>query len=234
MPAPRNAKPADPLQSLPPESRTVGQVVGESVRLYRDHFWKALATGVLAAVVSLVGTELGGVAGLAAVALLGSVLLTAGYLVGISVANDVPLDPRSAAVPFAVGAAVFVPFPFLVALFIVPGLVWLGFFGLAAPAALVERRGFVDSLRRGVRLGRADLVHALGTLATLALLVGMTQGVVFFLLREYAEDTVRVAAVLTYALVSPLLFLGSAVLYQDQAARAELGSPRARRKREPG
>ena len=40
-----------------------------------------------------------------------------------------------------------------------------------------------------------------------------------FLLREQADTAVRVAVFLADLVVSPLLFLGAALLYFDQAAR---------------
>jgi hypothetical protein len=117
---------------------------------------------------------------------------------------------------------VFIPFPLLVALFVLPGLAWLALFGLAVPAALVEGLGLRASFVRGYRLARADFVHVLGGLATLALVVFLTQTVLFFVLREYAENTRVAAATLASLVVSPLLFLGTALLYVDQKAR--LGS----------
>jgi hypothetical protein len=64
-----------------------------------------------------------------------------------------------------------------------------------------------------------DFVHVLGGLATLALIVLLTQAVLYFVLREYAENTQRAAAALASLVVSPLLFLGGALLYVDQEAR---------------
>ena len=37
---------------LPPAERTVGQLVGEAIRLYGANFWKALALGVPVVVVN--------------------------------------------------------------------------------------------------------------------------------------------------------------------------------------
>jgi hypothetical protein len=123
---------------------------------------------------------------------------------------------------------VFVPFPFLATVFVLPGLAWLALVGLAVPAALVEGLGVRDAFARGVRLARADYVHALGGLATLALVVFLTQAGLFFVLREYADNTRAVAGTLASVVVSPLVFLGAALLYFDQKAR--LGSPAERRK----
>jgi hypothetical protein len=85
----------------------------------------------------------------------------------------------------------------------------------------------VAALRRGVELSRADFAHVLGGLAALTILVFVTQGAVFFLLREYADNSQRVAATLAYVVIAPVLFLGAAILYTDQAAR--VGTTREQR-----
>jgi hypothetical protein len=54
--------------------------------------------------------------------------------------------------------------------------------------------------------------------------------VLVFLLREQADNTVRVAIFIADLVISPLLFLGAALLYFDQAARVG-SSPRAERSR---
>jgi len=140
---------------------------------------------------------------------------------------------RYVAVALAVGYLAFLPVC-VSRLWIFPGiylvaLAWLALIGLAVPAALVERRGYADALRRGVQLARADYVHALGSLATLAITIFLTGLVIFFALREGSGQALRIAAVLALIVLAPLFVLGAAVLYVDQAARVESG-PRARRK----
>jgi hypothetical protein len=123
--------------------------------------------------------------------------------------------------------AIFVPVPLFVAVFILPGLVWLSLFGLAVPAVLVEGLGVRAALGRGLALARADFIHVLGGLATLALVVIISQFSLYFVLREYADNTRMIAAALAALVVSPVVFLGSALLYVDQEAR--LGSREERR-----
>src|SRR5438270_14007621 len=43
--------------ALPPAERTVGQLVGETVRFYEDHFWGAIAIGVAPAVLAAITTH---------------------------------------------------------------------------------------------------------------------------------------------------------------------------------
>ena len=77
------------------------------------------------------------------------------------------------------------------------------------------------ALRRAVELCRADYIHALGSLATLVIVFVLSRVALAFLLREQADNTIRVAVFIADLVVSPLLFLGGALLYFDQAARVE-------------
>jgi hypothetical protein len=219
--------PGPPPPPLPPVARTVGQLVAEALKMYAANVWKAFLIGIPASAVNLVATELSRAGALVFVLSAGSVLLTASYLLACSIAHRQPLRSRAALVAFATGVIVFVPFPFFASVFILPGLVWLAFVGLAVPVALIERLGIVAALRRGIELARADFAHVLGGLAALTILVFITQGAVYFLLREYADNSQRVAASLAYVVIAPVLFLGAAILYTDQAAR--VGTTRAER-----
>jgi hypothetical protein len=218
-PRPRSTRELPP--PLPPATRTVGQLVGEALRAYGRSFWTALALGVPVALVNAVAwgvprsTQL-------VVAPLGGLLLTLSYVGACALVTGKSLRSRSALVAYVVGVLVFIPFPFLTVVYVLPGLAWLALFGLAVPAALAEELGIRRAIGRGIELARADYIHVLGGITTLALVVFLTQAVLFFVLREYAENTRIVAATLASLVVSPLLFLGGALLYVDQEAR--LGS----------
>jgi hypothetical protein len=213
---------------LPPEERTVGQLVGESIRLYGSRFGPALILGIPVVLVNAVAWSNASGDRRLLVAPVSAVLLPLSYLGACAIVTERPLRSRRALVAYGVAVLVFVPFPFLVTLFVVPGLVWLALFGLAIPAMLTEDLPVRDALRRGYALGRADLAHAVGSLATLGLIVFLVQAGLYFVLREFADNTQRVAAALASLVVSPLVFLGAALLYVDQDAR--LRSPRVRRK----
>ncbi len=218
---------------LPPETRTVGQLVAESIQVYRANVLAALAIGVPAAAVDVLGTLLDRTLWFLLSPLVAGVLLTPAYIGAVLVVSGARPGRRAIAVAFAVGVAAFAPFPFLAALLVLPGLAWLALVGLVVPVALVERLGFGGSFRRAVRLARADYVHVLGGLATLALVVFLTRTVLFFLLRDLGESTALAASILADVVIAPILFLGAALLYDDQAARAvDSGSRRKRRKRE--
>jgi hypothetical protein len=216
---------------LPPETRTVGQLVAESIQAYRGSVLAAFAIGVPAAVVDVLGTHLDRTLWFLLFPLVGGILLTPAYIGAVLIVSGVRPGRRAIAVAFAVGVAAFAPFPLLATLLFLPGLAWLAFVGLAVPVALVERLGFRDSFRRAFRLARADYVHVLGGLATLTLVVFLTRTVLFFLLRDAGESTALAASILADIVISPILFLGSALLYDDQAARAVDSGPRRMRRR---
>jgi hypothetical protein len=205
--------------SAPPETRTSGQLVAEALRLYGRRFWAALALGAGPLVVVLAVTALSGRAGLVFLATGGAFVFTVCYVLAVRLAADLSIDRSSIVTALAIGVLVFAPVPFLTVSLLFPGLIWLAFFGLAVPVALIERGGFRQSIRRSIALARVDFVHALGSLAAL-IIVGFISAIgLAFLLGQFGEQSRVLAALIPLVLVSPLLFLGSALLYFDQTAR---------------
>ena len=101
------------------------------------------------------------------------------------------------------------------------------------PVVVLEQLPVRQAFRRAVALARADYVHALGSLCTLVIIYFLMRLGLFFLLRGGSLNSERVAAFLADVVISPLLFLGAALLYFDQAARAARGvgsAPRPRRR----
>jgi hypothetical protein len=217
---------------LPPETRTVGQLVAESIRLYGSRFWPSLALGIGPGLLGLAAAELHGALRGVAVVGLGPLVLASSYAGAVAILRPIGRG-KYVAVALAIGYLAFLPVC-VSRLWIFPGiyllaLAWLALIGLGVPAALIERRGYADALRRGVQLARADYVHALGSLATLAITIFLTGLVIFFALREGSGQALRIAAVLALVVLAPVFVLGAAVLYVDQAARVESGRPRPRR-----
>jgi hypothetical protein len=204
---------------LPPEHRTVGQLVAEAMRLYGRRFWSSLAIGVPPAALTVAVASISRAAGVALFIAIGGVVLTGSYIAGVVIAHSPPVSLRRLFTAYAIGVVIFLPFSVLVFVYVLPGLAWLALFGLAVPAALVEGLGLRDSLARGLRLGRADYVHALGGLCALAIVVVASFVLVQLALLNFAENTARVAAFLAGAVISPILFLGAAILYEDQRDR---------------
>ena len=214
---------------LPPEKRTVGQLVAETIRFYQHNFWRSLAIGVPPGLAEVAAAQFGGWHRIVfAVAL--SPVFTASYVAACALVAGVPLRSRAAVRAFAVGVLVYVPFPFLTLLFVIPGLAWFALLGWVVPVALIEGSGMRASFGRSLRLGRADFAHALGGLCALAIVTVLSQGVVFYLLRSFADNAASTAAALAGIAFGPLLFVGAAILYCDQAARIRSGEPRSRRR----
>jgi hypothetical protein len=213
---------------LPPETRTVGQLVAEAIRLYGRRFWLALPLGLSVAVLEQVLIEFEPEVRLVLLATVGGALLSVSYAAASALAADRRLTRRSALVATAAGTVAFVPFPLLVLGFVLPGVAWLAFVGLVVPVAVIEGRGFRAAFRRALELSRADYVHALGSLATLVILYVLTRLVLVLLLRGSGDQTERVAIFLADLVISPVLFLGAALLYFDQDARVRSPKPTRR------
>jgi hypothetical protein len=141
--------------------------------------------------------------------------MTASYLRAVQLTSGA----RWSWTAFGLGVAIFLPAPFLMLIYALPAVAWLAFVGLAVPAAAIERLGAREALARGRQLGTADYVHALGGMATLTIVFALTKFMLVLLLRGQADVAVRTALFLADMVLSPLLFVGSALLYVDQAAR---------------
>jgi hypothetical protein len=207
--------------------------VAESIRLYGARFWPSLALGVGPGLLGIAAAELHGALRVAVVLGLGPLVLASSYAGAVALLRPIARGKYLAAA-LAIGYLAFLPVC-VSRLWIFPGiylvaLAWLALIGLGVPAALLERRGYADALRRGVQLARADYVHVLGSLATLAITIFLTGLVIFFSIREGSGQALRIAAALALVVLAPLFVLGAAVLYVDQEARVESGTrPRRRR-----
>jgi hypothetical protein len=208
---------------LPPETRTVGQLVAETLRLYGDNLWTSLPLGISLTVISQItaGRE---TLVQALVLAAGAPLMAASFTGGSAIVGGVRPSARDAARAIAVGSIVFVPAAFLTLLFILPAVAWLAFVGLVVPVLVLERPGIRAAFRRAIQLARVDYVHALGSLATLAILYELVRLMLALLLRDLGDAGERGAIGLADLVMSPLLFLGGALLYVDQAARVRSSS----------
>lgn len=222
--------------AAPPEERTAGQLVGEGLRLYGRRFWRAIALGLGPVAVAIAINALPSPANLIFAATAGSFVLTLCYVGACLLAGDTTPTRRNVLTAIVVGVLVFAPVPFLTRILIFPAVVWLAFFGLSVPVALYEGKGLRESVGRAVALARADFVHALGSLAALAIVGFVSALALSSLLIQFGDQARATAALLPLALISPLILLGTALLYFDQAARAArsdvrrgLTTPSARR-----
>jgi len=222
---------------LPPAERTVGQVIAETIRLYGDRFWPSLALGLGPAVLFVMVQPLPSVLQLPVAAGAGSVLMTASYIGAcVIVAGRAPnralwnafivgflIWPTVALLPllFAASGSIWITLigPFL------PILLWLAYVGLSVPAAVIERLDYKHALARGIELAKADYVHVLGTLVTLVITYQLTGGVLFLLLHGTSKLQLGIAGFVATVVISPMIFLGSALVYFDQVARLDKVRP---------
>jgi hypothetical protein len=215
---------------MPPETRPVGQLIAESLRRYGDSFWVVLPIGLPVAVTNQLSA---GRSFWVQVLLLAAAtpLLTAAFVAACLVVTKERPPARIVAVAFVAGLLVFVPVPLLVLVYVLPALAWLALLGLVVPVVLVERLSFRPAFGRALRLARADYGHALGSLAAITIVFGVTKVMLILLLRGTADTAERIAFFLADLVLSPLLFLVPALLYFDQAARLVESAPRSRRRR---
>jgi hypothetical protein len=222
-------RPKEPTPpGLPPETRPIGQLVAEGIRLYAHRFWPSLALGLPIAGYGALATLVDGRDAIVVGVTAGTALVTLTYVGAAAIAADRPVPRRRLLVAFAVGVIVFVPFPLLVLVYVLPAIAWLALVGLAVPAAVIEGTGVVDSLKRGYQLGKADYVHALGGMATLAITFYLSTRVMALAINAGSGQAADIARPLAEGFLWPVVVLGSALLYFDQAARLA-SAPRSRR-----
>jgi hypothetical protein len=231
MARPSYARSEEPRREpLPPELRTVGQLVAESMRMYGARFGWAILLGLPLAAVDQAAHGLSREGSTVAL-LAASPLFTLAYAAATLIAGR-PRPPLGAwAVALVAGTLVFLPAAATFPWFALAAVAWLGLAGLVVPVAMVERLGVLATLRRGIHLGRVDPVHAIGSLATLVLLFGFLRIGLGVLLQSQAELAVRPTIFLADLVLSPVLYLGACVLYTDQEARDRLGTKRGGRAR---
>jgi hypothetical protein len=204
---------------LPPAERTVGQLVAETIKLYGRRFMSALPIGLVVAAINQLTVDADRLA-------VGAILIGAAPVFSAAYAYACQLEAESVArrswlVAIVAGTIVFVPAALFFPWFALAAVLWLGLAGLAVPAAMREGTSVAGSLRRGFELGRVDYLHAAGALATLVILFFLMRIGLALVLESQADNTVRTAIFLSDAVLAPMLFLGGAVLYEDQTARLE-------------
>jgi len=206
----------------------IGQLVADTLRFYGKHFWRSLALGVGPAVLLAVAAQLDTAAAVAVYAAGATLLYTGGYVAASAMVAGVRPPVRTLLSAMIAGILVFLPAPVLSLGFVLPGVAWLALFGLAVPAAVAEGLGVTDALRRGLALGRADFVHAMASVGTFGLLVFLTGQVMAFVIHGASGQALQIAAFLATLVLTPILFLGAAHLYDDQVARVQVKSRRPR------
>jgi hypothetical protein len=208
---------------LPPGKRTIGQLVAETIRFYGKHFWRSLLLGIGPAAITVAGYYVGFHPWLAAVVVAWIGVASASF-VGACVLVSGARPPRRVLLS-AFAAACLASLPILA------GFLWLAPAGLVVPVIVNERLPLRRAFRRGFDLAKVDYIHALGSLATLALVVFLTQVLLTALLHGASKQSVHISALLASLVMQPILFLGAALLYDDQSARVEIESASRNRRR---
>ena len=195
--------------------------MAESIHFYGARFWACLVLGIPAAAIAVAFTQVSHRTALVLAPTVSAALISATFVYACTLVLDASPAARRLVDAWLIGWLVFAPVPFLVIAFIVPGLVWLAALGLVVPVLVMEDLPPRAAFPRAWRLARADFVHALGSLFTLAVVVLVSQSVLVFVLRGFGDSADSVALFLASVVLSPLLFVGAALLYVDQAARVE-------------
>jgi hypothetical protein len=206
--------------ALPPETRPVGQLVAETLRLYGRIFWQALPLGLSVAVADQFVREVSLGAKILALIACAPVFSVAYAAAAVLVSQRAP---RAGTWVRAVvlGSIAFLPAAVVLPWFALLAFGWLALVGLVVPVVMIEDAGWRAAFPRALRLSRADYVHALGSLATLAILFFLTRLMLALLLRDTGDQAERIAVFLADLVLAPVLYLGSALLYFDQAARLQ-------------
>ncbi len=208
--------------ALPPAERTIGQLVAETVRFYGENFWASLALGLAPATTVVVGAAVSRRTEFILLPTVFGALLSAAYVYASVLVLGSHASRERLAVAWLAGWVVFAAGSILaVRVYILPGLVWLALLALLVPVLVVEDVPLRGAVARAWRLARADFVHQIGSLITLAVVAFLTQAMLAFILRGFGNATEWVAYFLSSVVVQPLLFIGAALLYVDQAARVE-------------
>jgi hypothetical protein len=152
---------------------------------------------------------------------LSAVLVSASYVGACVLVLEVRPPRNRLLLAWLIGWLVFVPVPFLAVAFVLPALAWLAAFGLVVPVLLVEAPHPRAAFRRAWKLARNDYVHVLGSIVALSIVVFLSQTVLGFILRGAGGLAISTAFFLANVVISPLLFIGAALLYVDQSAREE-------------
>jgi hypothetical protein len=210
----------------------LGELVEATTQIYRDRIGAAFALGVFVAGALLVGIGTGHPIPILAIFAL---TFTAADAVAARIAAGDSLREACAltaarAVPLLL-LTVVVSVPFAISrfdpIFFLFAIAWLAATGFSIPVLMLEdgpsenwfaRVG--HSLQRSVALARAEFFHALGVVAALVLIYVLVGTLIAGALVGFAENGGLAATLLVQVVLAPFFFLGLAVLYFDQKARA--------------
>lgn len=218
----------------------LGELLAETVRLYGERVWAAFGIGLVTAASFVVALQTPAAAAIVILALAftacyaASARLAAGdgfgqawAQVGVRLPVLLVLT-LVVSVPFALAIFVRTRDPVVALVFIFFAVSWLVFVGFSIPVTMVERDGdderwfrrLARSLHRSLALARAEFFHAVGAAAALLLVYALVGPLLARILVGFAENSAPAAFALSQIVLAPFFFLGLAVLYFEQNARA--------------
>jgi hypothetical protein len=121
---------------LPPERRTVGQAVAETVRLYGSRFLAALPLGIVVSTVDQITIERSRVA-VALILVVAAPIFALAFAYAAHLGARLPTPLRAWLVALAVGTAVFLPGALVFPWFALASVLWLALVGLCVPVAVI-------------------------------------------------------------------------------------------------
>ena len=218
---------------------SVGEVLAETTRLYGDRIRAVAVLGTFMLLAYVVATQIGAVGGIVVLllaqtaALAVSARLVAGDTLDEAAAQTVLRAP----VLLVLAVVVFLPFvvigQFLLLLLLAAA--WLGLAGFAIPVAMLEPQGgsplarLSRPLRRTIQLARAEYAHAVGVVSVMLIAYFLFGRLLESALMGFAGVSTLGARALVQLVLAPFFFLGLAVLYFDQNARALSSRGKSRR-----
>ena len=222
--------------SPPERPLRLGELLAETVRIYGERPVAALGLGAVEAVAFLVAEALPAPVGVLVLAL----AFTATYgaaarlVSGDSFAEAWAQVGLRAPVLLVLTFVVAVPFAIAVGylFLLLLAVFWIALAGFAVPVTMLERspsaEGFFDrlayALYRSIRLARAEYLHAVGVAAGLIIVYLLVGNVIGAALVGFADNGRLAAGSLVQLVLAPLFFIGLAVLYYEQRARAAVSS----------
>jgi hypothetical protein len=214
----------------------LGELLAETAHVYANRLWAALGLGGFLAGMIALASIVPDLANLLVVAL----AFTGCYAAASRVVSGDHLREAFAQValrlPVLLVLTVVVSVPLALALsdilVLLFGVAWLALMGFSIPVAMLERgddgeswfRRLGYTVTRSVNLARVEYLHAVGVAAALAILYVFVGSLLASALVGFADDSGFLAFLLVQVVLAPFFFLGLAVLYFEQKARA-LSSP---------
>jgi hypothetical protein len=220
----------------PDRPLALSELISETVRIYTVRPWAAIGLGLVEGGaflltratpdlldVLVVALAFTGIFGAAARLVWGDSFAEAWAQVGVRA-------PALVVLTFVVAVPAVIALQYLFLLVI--GALWIALVGFSIPVAVLERdpdvRNAFDriafSLLRSMRLAKAEYLHALGVVAALLIIYILVGVVLGGALLGFADNGEVAAAALVQVVLAPFFFLGLAVLYFEQRARAAVSS----------